>query len=116
MAKVIVCRCEDVTLHDVEAALAKGYRDIEEVKRYTGFGTGPCQGKECLREVALAIAARTGAAPQSIAPFTSRPPLTPAPLWLYARLAEETQAPEPDGDTSDAGGEHGDSDLGPAAG
>src|SRR6185503_3097108 len=46
--KVIVCRCEDVTLADVEEAIEKGYLDIEELKRYTGLGTGPCQGRECL--------------------------------------------------------------------
>ena len=33
-----------------------GSRRSEEVKRYTGFGTGPCQGKECLRAVACAVA------------------------------------------------------------
>ena len=52
-AKVILCRCEDVTLADVRHAVTLGYADLEEVKRYTGFGTGPCQGKECLRGVAL---------------------------------------------------------------
>jgi hypothetical protein len=39
-AKVLVCRCEDVTLDEVEEAIAKGHRDLESVKRYTGFGTG----------------------------------------------------------------------------
>ena len=89
--KIILCRCEDVTLDDVEHAVAKGYTDIEEVKRYTGFGTGPCQGKECLCLVALALADTTGTAPSAIPPFTSRPPLCPTPLKLFARdpLAEE---------------------------
>jgi sarcosine oxidase subunit beta len=82
--KVILCRCEDVTLGDVERAVATGFADLEEVKRYTGFGTGPCQGKECLRAVALAIAAASGRPPEEIAPFTSRPPLAPTPLALFA--------------------------------
>ena len=84
MPKVILCRCEDVTLADVQHAVAAGYRDLEEVKRYTGFGTGPCQGKECLREVALAIAAAAGTDPATIQPFTSRPPLVPTELKLFA--------------------------------
>jgi len=58
--KVILCRCEDVTLADIQHAVAAGYADLEEVKRYTGFGTGPCQGKECLREIALAICQASG--------------------------------------------------------
>ena len=86
--KVILCRCEDVTLHDVEHAVAAGYADLEEVKRYTGFGTGPCQGKECLRQVALAIAAASSAAPETIAPFTTRPPLVPTELGLLAGRAK----------------------------
>jgi bacterioferritin-associated ferredoxin len=82
--KVILCRCEDVTLDDVNKAVASGFADLEEVKRYTGFGTGPCQGKECLREVALAIAAAAGRAPETLAPFTTRPPLVPTELAVLA--------------------------------
>ena len=84
--KVILCRCEDVTLADVQHAVALGYADVEEVKRYTGFGTGPCQGKECLREIALAIASAAGLPPADVAPFTSRPPLVPTELKVLAGL------------------------------
>ncbi len=83
--KVMVCRCEDVTLADLAHAVGQGYRDIEEVKRYTGFGTGPCQGKECLRVIALALAELTTVTPASIPPFTSRPPIVPTPLKIFAR-------------------------------
>jgi len=83
--KVIICRCEDVTLADLEHAVAKGYRDIEEIKRYTGFGTGPCQGKECLGPLALALARISGVPPEKIPPFTARPPLTPTPLRLFVK-------------------------------
>ena len=58
--KIILCRCEDVTLADVEHAIALGYATVEEVKRYTGLGTGPCQGKECLRGIVAAIAEAAG--------------------------------------------------------
>jgi bacterioferritin-associated ferredoxin len=83
-SKVILCRCEDVTLADVQHAVAAGYADLEEVKRYTGFGTGPCQGKECLREIALAIARAAGRPPGELAPFTTRPPLVPTELKVFA--------------------------------
>src|SRR5690349_21417063 len=83
--KIVVCRCEDVTLHDLEHSVERGYRDIEEVKRYTGFGTGPCQGKECVAIVACALARLTNTPPAQIPPFTSRPPLAPTPLRFFAR-------------------------------
>jgi sarcosine oxidase, subunit beta len=94
--KVILCRCEDVTLADVQHAVASGFDDLEEVKRYTGFGTGPCQGKECLREIALAIAAASGKPPQAILPFTTRPPLVPTELKLFAAAGAPESDPTPD--------------------
>jgi sarcosine oxidase subunit beta len=85
MTKIILCRCEDVTLHDVERAVAQGYRDLEEIKRYTGFGTGPCQGKECMAPVALALLRlNAGADAPPPAPFTARPPMQPTPMRLFA--------------------------------
>ena len=83
--KVIVCRCEDVTRDDVARAIVAGYLDIEEVKRYTGFGTGPCQGKECLRHAALLVAELTGVAPKDVRAFTARPPIAPVALKYFAR-------------------------------
>jgi bacterioferritin-associated ferredoxin len=82
--KVILCRCEDVTLADVQHAVKLGRADLEEVKRYTGFGTGPCQGKECLREIARAVADAAGIAAAALAPFTARPPLVPTELAVLA--------------------------------
>lgn len=98
--KVMLCRCEDVTLADLEHCVSRGYADIEEVKRYTGFGTGPCQGKECLGPVATQLARLTAKPPAQIPAFTSRPPLAPTPLKLLAlapdahRFADEN--PEDD--------------------
>jgi bacterioferritin-associated ferredoxin len=82
--KIVLCRCEDVTLADVERAVRTGFAEIEEVKRYTGFGTGPCQGKECLVAVTTALAGASGRPPEEMAPFTSRPPLAPVALRLLA--------------------------------
>jgi sarcosine oxidase subunit beta len=95
--KIIVCRCEDVTLDDVDHSIALGYDDLEEVKRYTGFGTGPCQGKECLvhvaRRCAEAAAARgdTGTTDRLVRPFTARPPFQATPLGLFARGDEPAE-------------------------
>jgi len=87
--KTIVCRCEDVTLDDVEHSLALGYLHIEEVKRYTGLGTGPCEGKECMAACALLIAARTGRAPAEVPPFTARPPVAPIAFATLAALGRQ---------------------------
>jgi sarcosine oxidase subunit beta len=85
VSKTIVCQCEDVALKDVRRAFAQGYRDIESVKRYTGLGTGPCQGKTCLA-LAIRELLRLGATPAEVAPFTVRPPLHPTPLAAFAAM------------------------------
>ena len=82
--KVILCRCADVTTADVQHAVDTGFDSLEEVKRYTGFGTGPCQGKDCLRLVANHLAKCTGSPCENLTPFTSRPPLCPVPLAALA--------------------------------
>jgi bacterioferritin-associated ferredoxin len=79
--KAIVCRCEDVTLADIQHTISLGYASVEEVKRYTGLGTGPCEGKECMVHAARLCAA---AGSVHIEPFTSRPPVAPTPLGIFA--------------------------------
>ncbi len=108
--KTLVCRCEDVTLHELEAAMDRGYKDIESVKRYTGFGTGWCQGKWCLSLCARLIHERGGDADK---PITPRPPFHPVPLSALAGLADLDggSAPKPPleadlDDAKDAGPGH----------
>jgi len=74
VSKCFVCTCEDVTVDDVRHAIAKGYKDIESVKRYTGFGTGMCQGKNCLGTVARVLAEEGAVPEKAMLPFTPRPP------------------------------------------
>ncbi len=78
--EAFVCLCEDVRVRDVEAAVAEGFGDTELVKRRTGAGTGPCQGKLCLAEVAALL----GALGLEPALPTVRPPLLPVPLTALA--------------------------------
>lgn len=93
MSKSLVCSCEDVTVEDVNAAVAKGYFDVESAKRYTGFGTGICQGKSCLAAVAQLLA-RTGKIKESgILPFTPRPPFYPTELSVLGTAPVDEAMP-----------------------
>jgi bacterioferritin-associated ferredoxin len=85
--KTIVCRCEDVTLADLDHAVALGYVHIEEAKRYTGLGTGPCQGKECMVVACLHLARAAGLPPSEMPPFTARPPVAPVSFGTLAGAA-----------------------------
>jgi bacterioferritin-associated ferredoxin len=86
--KTLACRCEDVTLHELDEAIAAGHRDIESLKRYTGFGTGWCQGKWCLVLCARRLVEQGGDASQ---PITPRPPVHPIQLGVLAGLYERVK-------------------------
>jgi bacterioferritin-associated ferredoxin len=87
--KVLICRCEDVTLAELHEAVERGYDDLESVKRLTGFGTGWCQGKQCVAAAARALIACGGQAPD--APITPRPPYHPLPVAHLAALTDEEE-------------------------
>jgi bacterioferritin-associated ferredoxin len=46
-SKVIICRCEDVTLADIHRLLEEGYTTFEDLKRLLRVGMGPCQANTC---------------------------------------------------------------------
>jgi len=87
--KAIVCACEDVSVHDVDDAIAHGFADIESLKRYTGLGTGPCQGKSCEVGAMRICADRKAVPPEAQVPFRARPPLMPTAVAGYAGLPSE---------------------------
>ncbi|MFO7566097.1 MAG: (2Fe-2S)-binding protein [Enhygromyxa sp.] len=92
--RIFVCRCEDVTTSDLEHAFAAGLTSIEELKRYTGFGTGPCQGKECMAAVAAELSRRGLADPSTLVPFTARPPTEPVSLGALAAVPDPFAEPD----------------------
>ncbi|MDQ3036200.1 MAG: (2Fe-2S)-binding protein [Myxococcota bacterium] len=87
--KIVVCRCEDVTTHELEEAVRAGHRDLESLKRYTGFGTGWCQGKQCVALCARLLATLGGQAPTQ--PITPRPPFHPISIAHLARVIDEPE-------------------------
>jgi len=84
MAKKIVCRCEDVTREDLQHAFEAGFHDLESIKRFTGMGTGFCQGKGCLAHAARFLAELRGGDEAIRDPIRSRPPWQPTPLCSLA--------------------------------
>ena len=87
--ETIVCRCEDVTRAEIDAACDAGARDVNQLKHFTRCGMGPCQGRSCGEAVAELLALRLvadGAVPDVDAgrrragQWTGRVPLRPVPL------------------------------------
>lgn len=95
MSKCFVCTCEDVTVDDVRHAIEKGYRDIESVKRYTGFGTGMCQGKNCMGTVAKILAEEGKVPAKAMLPFTPRPPVRVVSFGELAQMPVDVEGELP---------------------
>ena len=80
----LVCRCEEITLADIKAALADGATDMNEIKRMTRMGMGPCQGRMCGPALQEIIARQKGVAPADLGYLNPRPPVKPVPLPVLA--------------------------------
>ena len=88
--KVILCRCNDVTLMDVEELISEGITSIEEIKRLTKIGMGPCQGRTCIPLLISLLARKTNRKISEIDPPTVRPPIRPLPAILFlSKVGEE---------------------------
>lgn len=90
--KIIICRCEDVSLREFRQAYGEGFSEMESLKRYTGLGTGFCQGKSCLSEAACELAALRDLPPGEIRLTTIRPPAEPLTFAQLAALDLDSDA------------------------
>jgi NAD(P)H-nitrite reductase large subunit len=81
--QTIVCRCEDITLEEIQEWIERGYRDIEEIKRLTRAGMGPCQGRTCRAHILRELAREMGMT-QGDAQSSYRPPVKPVSLKTLA--------------------------------
>lgn len=73
----LICRCENVTLGDIEAALRDRAGSMSGIKQHTRLGMGPCQGRNCAAVAADLLAERTGQPIGEFSFFAPRPPLKP---------------------------------------
>ncbi len=84
--RAFVCPCMEVTRAEIERHLRETDH-VEELKRLTGCGMGPCQGFPCWDNLAAVLAARTGDAPETFGHPTWRPPRGALTLAQAAGLA-----------------------------
>lgn len=65
-----VCPCSRVEVEDLEGVWARGFHELELVKRASLCGTGTCQGGVCGPHLRAFVAHHSGAEPEM---FTARP-------------------------------------------
>ena len=83
---VFVCRCEEILIEEVVAAISAGAQSVDDIKRRTRAGMGACQGIFCVPVIA-AVAAQAAQVPvERVAGITARPPVRPVMLDALANL------------------------------
>jgi NADPH-dependent 2,4-dienoyl-CoA reductase/sulfur reductase-like enzyme len=78
--ETVVCRCEEVSAGQIQAALDEGSPSIGELKRTTRAGMGSCQGRYCGPLLSSLMAERLGRSPEEQLRFAPRVPLKPIPV------------------------------------
>lgn len=81
--ETVICRCEDVTRAEIDAAVREGAQTVNQLKAWTRCGMGPCQGRIC-GDIAGALLAGQNGPREPAGYFTGRTPFRPLPLNLLA--------------------------------
>ena len=92
-----VCRCEEILLEEIVAAIGAGAESVDDVKRRTRAGMGTCQGIFCVPVIAAMVAQATALPIDRVAGITARPPVRPVMLAALANMngvvADEDESP-----------------------
>lgn len=86
--ETMVCRCEGVTLGEIRRLIREGYQSVDEIKRISRAGMGPCQSRTCGPLIASEIARMTGRPLESVEPSAQRPPVKALPIAFFMKEDE----------------------------
>lgn len=80
----VICRCEDVTLKQLKAALADDTIQIKDFKRMTRMGMGSCEGRMCGPSIIEMLRHRLNATAEDVGCLKPRPSIKPVALGVLA--------------------------------
>ena len=86
---LIVCRCEEITKGEIRRAVHDGMFTLTEIRRYLRTGMGLCQGQTCAKLVKGIVARELGISPAELESATSRVPMRPIEMHIFANEQEE---------------------------
>lgn len=83
---VTVCRCEEVTVGEMQHVIAHGCPGPNQAKAFTRCGMGPCQGRMCGTAVSEMFAERRHVGVGAVGHYRIRPPVKPVTVGELAAL------------------------------
>ncbi|MCK9236369.1 MAG: (2Fe-2S)-binding protein [Acholeplasmataceae bacterium] len=87
--KIMMCRCEDVTLADLHQKIDEGYHTFEDLKRLLRIGMGPCQANTCGHLIQRELASYLKKPVTETRPHKSRPVIQGISLEAIAKEAKK---------------------------
>ncbi|WP_217585793.1 (2Fe-2S)-binding protein [Lentibacillus saliphilus] len=90
MDKMIICRCEEVTLGDIKDTAEQYDATAREIKLRTRAGMGYCGGRTCRPAVDKVLEDITGEKPGDQIPLKVQPPVRPVTLATLGGRTNDT--------------------------
>ena len=90
---VTVCRCEEVTVAEIDRVVAHGCPGPNQAKAFTRCGMGPCQGRMCATVVSEIFAERRRTGVGAVGHYRIRAPIKPLTVGELAALEGTGAAP-----------------------
>ena len=91
--ELIICRCESVRLGDLRQTIRDSdVTTINQLKKLTRAGMGPCQGRTCSSTVESVLEKEAGI-PVGSEAYRSRPPVRNLPIGTLAATANQYLEP-----------------------
>lgn len=82
MDQTIICRCEEISLEDIQQTASRYNCSAREVKLRTRAGMGYCGGRTCRPAVDAVLEAVTGERAGHDIPLKVQPPVRPVSLSI----------------------------------
>lgn len=89
---MLICRCEEITKGEIRRAVHDGMWTMAEIRRYLRCTMGLCQGQTCSKLVKGIVARELGVSPAELEPATSRSPMRPTEMHVFANEIKEEEA------------------------
>ncbi len=88
---VLICRCNEVSIKEIRAAIRNGARSVRDVKKRTRAGMGLCQGRTCGKTVARIIANELKIPIEKIGMDTQRIPVRPVKIKNFLNIEDNDE-------------------------
>ncbi len=90
---LIICRCEGIGLGQIQAVIDRsGAETVNQIKKLTRTGMGPCQGRTCARVVESILATEANV-PAGREAYRSRPPVRGITVGTLAAGGDQFDEP-----------------------